>query len=169
MANYGSIGVYKPSSKRNTLSVNTSLVITNGFKNNIGFSVNTIQRRSMLGLAKSVKKSMTVVSIPNIGTIVRKQNLIKRIPLWAYSAAKLFPDTTGKLEGTVKVEGVLWENVMVRLYYKENGFLIDTTYTDSLGRFSFIYLETGNPNYTVIAYRNTFNAIVLDGVAPVKM
>lgn len=95
--------------------------------------------------------------------------LLKLVATWAYTSSNMFPNTTGKITGTVKVEGVLWANIEVRLYYKPNGFFIGYTRTNDLGEFAFYNLEVGAPLYYVIASKDTFNAVVMDSIAPVPM
>lgn len=111
--------------------------------------------------------SILPITVPPIGTVSKSDNLIKKIATWAMTGSNPFPDTTGYISGIVKVEGVLWSNVIVRLYYEDNGFFIGYTYTDENGEFRFDELEYNVPKYTVIAYHEGFNAMVMRSVAPV--
>lgn len=80
---------------------------------------------------------------------------------------KHLPDVSGHISGIVKVEGVLWEGIIVRLYYKRTGAVIKETRTASDGSFRFDYLPVNEEEYVVMAHKDGFNAVVFDGVKPV--
>jgi len=81
-----------------------------------------------------------------------------------------FPDLSGHIQGTVKVEGVLRKDIIVRLYYIPNGLFIASTLTNSLGEFRFNNLEVGKDLYDVYAYveAESFNAVVFHKIRPVN-
>lgn len=111
---------------------------------------------------------ITAMMPPTLNTVNNSPyGLLKYIPLWAYTSSNPFPDTTGVISGTVKVEGILWDDIEVCLYYKVNGFLVGRTRTNELGEFSFNYLESGKPLYYVVAFKDTFNAVIMDSIPPV--
>ena len=187
MANYGSIGVYRNALASISGLMPTTLstiipgedlysVIIKDRKlksvvlQDIIVSANT-QNKAIKGTRTS--QSVTGISglMPTSLSIVNNSpyGLLKFVPMWAYNTANMFPNTTGKITGTVKVEGILWANIEVRLYYKTNGFFIGYTKTNELGEFAFYNLEVGSPLYYVVAFKDTFNAVVLDGIAPVPM
>jgi hypothetical protein len=96
---------------------------------------------------------------PNIG--------VQAIGIWGYTERPL--DTLGSIVGTVKVEGGLRTDMLVRLYYKTTGILIASTKTDANGSFRFDFLEVGKPLYTALSFNldESFNAVVMDGISPV--
>jgi hypothetical protein len=58
------------------------------------------------------------------------------------------------LSGTVKESGVAQIGVIVRLYWRPNGLLVGSTFTDQYGAWSFSGLikgTDGDTNYVVIA------------------
>lgn len=94
-------------------------------------------------------------------------------PLWEGGASYNginFPsvDRGGVISGTVKVLGVLQNKAQVSLYFRKTGQLIQTTFTDASGVFSF---ECGlNRNvsdyYAVAITDQPYNAQVFDKLTP---
>lgn len=77
-------------------------------------------------------------------------------------------DSTGEIHGTVKVEGVLWPEARVSLYYVKTGTYISSCFTDELGQYHFYGLEVGNPLYFVVAHHPDFGMAQADYVRPVN-
>jgi hypothetical protein len=82
------------------------------------------------------------------------------------------PPATGILSGAVTTLDAPTERIIVRAYYRPNGFYIDATLTTSDGLFSFPQLDTSDAgNYFVIAFDNDsgvqYNAIIFDRLTPV--
>jgi len=101
-------------------------------------------------------------------------NSILMLPVWAYDFYQealsgnlvAFPDVSGAISGTTKLNNVLTPNIVVQLYYNVNGRCITQTKTDANGAFSFIGLEKGHAYYTVVAYYPNLNAISYNEVIP---
>jgi len=93
---------------------------------------------------------------------------IQHIPYWEYDpTGPNLKYTLGSIAGAFDIPGEDVFNMLVRLFYKPNGTCIKTVRTDSGGNFRFDFLEFGKPYYTVIGYREGYNAIVFDDVVPV--
>jgi hypothetical protein len=94
---------------------------------------------------------------------------IEFLPFWEGDASKYFKvDRNGIISGTVKVLGVLQVKSRVNLYYRKSGQLIQSTFTNADGVFSF---ECGlNRNvadyYAVAITEHPFNAQVFDKLTP---
>lgn len=170
MTEYGSIGV----------SLKTSRVLY-GTRLPYGTPLLSSSRRMLLystpDLAPKSYKTTGIVQITQprgVLGIVSKYSVVYRQATWkfdyVYNRIDKFPhpDTTGHIEGTVKVEGVIWANVVVRLYYNVNGLLICVTKSDNSGHFRFDNLEVGKGYYSVTAYHEGFNAVIYDQIRPVN-
>jgi len=73
-------------------------------------------------------------------------------------------DVSATIDGVVTVEGVIWSNVLVRLYYRQSGTQIDFTYTNEQGEFVFRNLVKDKRDFFVVAFKDDYNAIVIDEV-----
>lgn len=108
-----------------------------------------------------------IIGFPDFITREATNNIFQKIATWAYST-NTFLDTSGSLYGTAKVHGQIWANTIIRLYYRPNGFLIQSDLSDDLGKFHFDFLEVGKPYYTVVAFKDGKNALIADSVSPIK-
>ena len=98
---------------------------------------------------------------------------LEQLPTWDGGSAmdyRLFPtiDRTGVISGTVKVLGVLQNKARVSLYYRKTGQLIQSTFTDSNGVFSFACGLNRNVSdyYAVAITDQPYNAQVFDKLTP---
>lgn len=80
----------------------------------------------------------------------------------------VYVDSTGEIHGTVKVEGVLWQEARVSLYYIKTGVIISSCFTDELGQYHFYGLEVGKPLYFVVAHHPDFGMAQADYIKPVN-
>lgn len=112
---------------------------------------------------QSDKFITTSMSAPTYGKFIPASSNTVR-PTYFYDESSLFTYTEGYIEGFVTVSGIAWPNVVVRLYYNVDGLLISSTKSDDTGYFRFNMLEYNKDYYTVLAYKDGFNAIVYDGV-----
>jgi len=82
------------------------------------------------------------------------------------------PQTNGYIKGTVKVEGLLYEDIPVRLYHRGTGTKIFETTSDENGEYRFDYVCTDIPEYLVCSildgFETVYNASVLDKVSAVN-
>jgi len=79
---------------------------------------------------------------------------------------KYLPDTSGRISGVVKIEGVLRGNIIVRLYYKRTGSIVKEVRTLQDGSFIFKDIPMNGEKYLVLASSEGFNAVVFDDVLP---
>lgn len=81
----------------------------------------------------------------------------------------LTADRTGEISGTVKVQGVLQVKSRVLLYYRKSGQLIQSTFTDENGAFSFAcgLNRTKSDYYAVAITEQPFNAQIFDKLQPI--
>jgi len=85
---------------------------------------------------------------------VHKSSLVRKEATWAESPLYplLFTDVTGVLTGTVRQNRVLLVGAKVSLYYRPNGFLIDSKLSKADGTFRFEGLLPGVSDYFMIAF-----------------
>jgi hypothetical protein len=78
-------------------------------------------------------------------------------------------DRIGVISGTVKVQGVLQVKSRVNLYYRKSGQLIQSTFTDANGAFSFQcgLNRTVADYYAVAITEQPFNAQIFDKLQPI--
>jgi hypothetical protein len=81
---------------------------------------------------------------------------------------KISTDRNGIISGTVKVQGVLQNKARVSLYFRKTGTLIQSTFTDTNGAFSFFGGLNRNVSdyYAVAITDQPFNAQVFDKLTP---
>lgn len=103
-----------------------------------------------------------IYDFPEFSTVDTSNTFIRRSP--SYVAGNIRTNMYGVISGVVRVEGVLWPNALVRLYYNIDGMPISYTYTDENGAFYFNYLEVGKSYYSVIAYKDGFNALIYNEI-----
>jgi hypothetical protein len=96
------------------------------------------------------------------------------LPTWEGGSVmdfRLFPtvDRNGKISGTVKVQGVLQNKARVSLYFRKTGALIQSTFTDANGVFSFACgLNRDVADYYAVAITDQpYNAQVFDKLQPI--
>jgi hypothetical protein len=78
-------------------------------------------------------------------------------------------DRAGRIFGTVKVQGVLQNKARVSLYFRKSGALIQSTFTDENGVFSFQCGLNRNVSdyYAVAITQQPFNAQIFDKLTPI--
>lgn len=112
------------------------------------------------------------VAIAYSDTACSVHRTFKRIPWWTSDPRPLHSiPTTASLSGSVKKEGAIARGVPVHLYYHKNGAKIETVISDSLGVFTFKYLDPSD-FYFVVATDSSYppsayNAQIYDFVNPV--
>lgn len=96
------------------------------------------------------------------------------IPTWEGGSVNdyiKFPtiDRNGTISGTVKVLGVLQNKARVSLYFRKTGQLIQSTFTDENGVFTFACgLNRAVSDYYAVAItEQPYNAQVFDKIQPV--
>ena len=114
-------------------------------------------------------------SFPALG--MKKGELITHaepLPAWEGGSVmdfRLFPtvDRNGTISGTVKVQGVLQNKARVSLYFRKTGALIQSTFTNAAGEFSFQCGLNRNVSdyYAVAITEQPFNAQVFDKLQPI--
>lgn len=100
---------------------------------------------------------------------------LEYMPTWlsmgtsADNAIFLTENRDGIISGTVKVQGILQFKARVLLYYRKSGELIQSTFTDSDGKFSFACGLNRNvaDYYAVAITEQPFNAQVFDKLQPI--
>ena len=98
----------------------------------------------------------------------------ERMPFWlsngtaTENAVFLTEDRRGIIAGTVKILGVLQNKARVNLYYRKSGQLIQSTFTDTNGVFSFACgLNRNVADYYAVAITDQpYNAQVFDKLTP---
>ena len=77
-------------------------------------------------------------------------------------------DRSGIISGTVKVQGVLQNKARVSLYFRKTGALIQSTFTDANGVFSFAcgLNRSVSDYYAVAITESPFTAQVFDKLTP---
>ena len=91
------------------------------------------------------------------------------VPFWdAGTIANSDVDRGGVISGTVKVLGVLQNKARVLLYFRKTGQLIQATFTDASGVFSFDCGLNRNVSdyYAVAITEQPYNAQVFDKLTP---
>lgn len=58
----------------------------------------------------------------------------------------------GSISGNVKISGVNVGGVVVRLYYRDNGALVDQAISNSSGNYSFVGLNTADPKAFYVVF-----------------
>lgn len=98
---------------------------------------------------------------------------VEPLPVWEGGSVmdyRIFPtvDRSGIISGTVKVQGVLQNKATVNLYFRKTGQLIQSTFTDMHGAFSFSCGLNRNvaDYYAVAITEQPFNAQVFDKLTP---
>lgn len=110
--------------------------------------------------------------------VVHPALLKRRVPSWKRDGmlpnAGLVgsPAASGVLSGAVTTLTVPTARIQVRLYYRPNGFYIDSTLSAADGTFSFSQIDSLDAgNYFVLAFDDEsgvqYNAIVFDRLTPV--
>ena len=114
-------------------------------------------------------KSFPALGMTQDETLTHTENL----PVWEGGTVmdyRLFPtvDRNGVIAGTVKVQGVVQAKARVFLHFRKTGALIQTTFTDELGAFSFACGLNRNVSdyYAVAITEQPFNAQVFDKLTP---
>jgi hypothetical protein len=112
---------------------------------------------------------------PSLG--MKKSELVTHaepVPTWEGGSVmdfRLFPtvDRNGTISGTVKVQGVLQNKARVSLYFRKTGALIQSTFTDANGVFSFACgLNRNVADYYAVAITDQpYNAQVFDKLQPI--
>ena len=111
---------------------------------------------------------------PVVGVAIEKGiEITTPIPIWEGGSVNdyiNFPtiDRNGVISGTVKVLGVLQNKAQVSLYFRKTGRLIQTTFTDASGVFSFDCGLNRNVSdyYAVAITEQPYNAQVFDKLTP---
>ena len=121
-----------------------------------------VWKRSLKSILASSAQNTFICATPDV-IFIDRTDIIKRTST-TYNNGDLTTNVDGYIEGTVTVSGTVWPNVKVRLYYNVDGLLIDITKSDENGYFRFNTLEIGKSYYTVVAFKEGFNAIIYDRV-----
>lgn len=58
----------------------------------------------------------------------------------------------GTISGNVKISGANASGVVVRLYYRDNGALVDQAISNSSGNYSFVGLNTADPKAFYVVF-----------------
>lgn len=131
------------------------------------------------GLPPQRNDSFRDISLPVPGAfillgnpVIKNDDIVVRhefMPWWlARLDLNLTEDRIGVITGTVKVLGVLQVKSRVNLYYRKTGQLIQSTFTDADGVFSFkCGLNRNVSDYFVVAMTDQpFNAQIFDKLTP---
>lgn len=120
-----------------------------------------------LSIVQSVFPAYNTRALPSI-PVIRTPYHYKPIPTFSdtFEDRYKFAMCSGKISGIVKVEGAPIAGCTVRLYYRKNGLYVAQTETDAVGYYEFLFLDVGS-QFTVIAFQDTWNAVVLDSITPI--
>ena len=98
-----------------------------------------------------------MASLGNVANTIGGAKRMKVAPLSVYRGGS--PETTvvgynvaGRISGTVKISGVTAPGVVVRLYYRDNGNLIEQAISDASGDYSFAGLDTAALNAYYVVF-----------------
>jgi len=127
-------------------------------------------------LDKGIEQLVLIAGFnPAVGVVLESaRELTTPMPFWlsngtaAENAVFLTEDRHGIIAGTVKVLGVLQNKARVNLYHRKSGNLIQSTFTNADGVFSFACGLNRNvaDYYAVAITEQPFNAQVFDKLTP---
>lgn len=126
----------------------------------------------------SIKSLQLTPDVP-VNSLIQEDQKIYPTAFWKFDyfnqhseKRSPIPKTNGYIKGTVKVEGVLYGDIPVRLYHRDTGTKIAHTVSDENGEYQFDGICPDIPEYLVCSildgFETVYNASTLDKVSAVK-
>lgn len=122
-----------------------------------------------IGIARESVEKQTIASWWGaVSPRVTDVNRVQPFPYWSATIPLHLIPRNGALSGVVQDTAVPKAGVMVRLYYRASGILIDQRWTASDGSYQFTGLDTTDAEaYQVVVIDTAKNALALDRLTAV--